>query len=247
MKLLIVFSGDEIFGSIAKRLAHSICAAHDVDIAHEVVCHSAYKVIKQRVSRSGAIKGCSQFLFKVVDFYFLRRKVRKLARRTMGDISAFKIPSLNSFVARNFIKKNKYDVVIGIATSIVKEEALSTPRYGFLNIHPGILPMYRGAGNFWAVINDDFENIGCTVHWMTPVIDEGKVLLIKKIDEHFDDIWDMNYRAMCVGADALAVHINNGSLFETEVSLDGSRSNYFTWNDISEYLIFRKKLSMRNS
>ena len=247
MKILIVYSGDEIFCSLAKRLSDKISKIHSVDIAREVVHHSAYAVLGQRVRRAGLIRGGSQFIFKVFDVLFLRGKVRRTAKLSLGDFSTFDIPTLNSPGARDFVQTKGYDFVVAIATSIVKESALASPRYGYLNLHPGILPMYRGIGNFWAVMNEDFENIGCTVHWMTSAIDKGKVVLIRSLNDRFIDLWDMNYRAMCSGVDALAELINNGSLLDAEVVVDDRNAEYYSWNGFWEYLVFRSKILARNS
>ena len=247
MKILIVYSGDEIFLSLAKRLSDKISRNHSVDIAHEVVYYSAYAVLRQRIRRAGLIRGCSQFIFKIIDVLVLRREVRRAAKLSLGDFSTFDIPSLNSTEAKDFVHGYGYDIVVAIATSIVKEAALAIPRYGYLNLHPGILPMYRGIGNFWAVMNEDFENIGCTVHWMTPVIDKGKVVLIRSLDDGFTDLWDMNYRAMCSGVDALAELINNNSLLDAEIIVDDRNAKYYSWNGFWEYLMFRSKILARNS
>lgn len=247
MKILIVYSGDEIFCSLAKQLSDKISKIHTVDIVCELVHHSAYGVLKQRVRRAGLVRGGSQFVFKIFDVLFLREKARRTAKLLLGDFSVFDIPSLNSTEARNFVQAKGYDFVVAIATSILQKDTLAIPRYGYLNIHPGILPMYRGIGNFWAVMNEDFENIGCTVHWMTPAIDKGKVALIRSLDERFTDLWDMNYRAMGLGVDALAELINNGLLLDAEVVVDDRKAKYYSWNGLWEYFVFRSKILARNS
>lgn len=46
---------------------------------------------------------------------------------------------------------------------------------GVLNVHPGILPKYRGASCVeWAIYND--ERVGNTAHFMTEGYDEGPVI-----------------------------------------------------------------------
>lgn len=246
MKILIVYSGGGIFCSLAKILSDKISKNHSVDVFHEFVHHSVFDVLRQRIRRAGIVKGTSQFIFKVYDLLFLRSNVRKKADLLLNGFFASKIPSLNSIEAREIIKSKDYDVVIAIATSILKEETLCIPRLGFINIHPGVLPQYRGVGNFWAVINKDYENVGCTVHWMTPAIDKGKIILVTKMNQNYTGLWDMNYRAMSAGIDGLAEIINNGSLLEAEVVIDSSMSGYYSWSGIVDFINFQKRCSERN-
>lgn len=56
-------------------------------------------------------------------------------------------------------------------------EVLNMPRQGVINVHPGILPKYRGSSCVeWAVIND--EKIGNTAHFMAEGYDEGPIIQI---------------------------------------------------------------------
>ena len=52
-----------------------------------------------------------------------------------------------------------------------------------MNIHAGITPAYRGVhGLYWALVNDDAEQAGVTVHLVDKGIDTGDVLYQKKIE-----------------------------------------------------------------
>lgn len=52
---------------------------------------------------------------------------------------------------------------------------LDFPKHGVINVHPGVLPKYRGACCVeWAILNDD--PIGNTAHFMTPGYDEGPII-----------------------------------------------------------------------
>ena len=49
------------------------------------------------------------------------------------------------------------------------------PRHGILNVHPGLLPRYRGPNPLgWAIRNGDRE-VGLTVHRMTSKLDAGPI------------------------------------------------------------------------
>jgi folate-dependent phosphoribosylglycinamide formyltransferase PurN len=47
----------------------------------------------------------------------------------------------------------------------------------FVNIHVGITPKYRGVhGTYWALVNNDVENSGVTVHFVDEGIDTGNII-----------------------------------------------------------------------
>ena len=57
----------------------------------------------------------------------------------------------------------------------IPDDALAVPRHGILNIHPSLLPRYRGPNPLgWAIRNGDPE-IGITVHRMTSEMDSGPI------------------------------------------------------------------------
>jgi methionyl-tRNA formyltransferase len=65
---------------------------------------------------------------------------------------------------------------------ILREEAISIPPRGVLNLHSGLLPQYRGViATFRALLNGDDE-IGCTLHWIdSPSIDAGAIIEMPRV------------------------------------------------------------------
>jgi methionyl-tRNA formyltransferase len=68
---------------------------------------------------------------------------------------------------------------VGVCCSFparIPDSALAVPRYGIVNVHPGLLPRYGGPNPMgWALRNGDPE-MGMTVHRMTSEIDAGPIL-----------------------------------------------------------------------
>jgi len=50
-----------------------------------------------------------------------------------------------------------------------------------LNIHPSLLPKYRGLDTHARVINNKEKYSGCTVHYVNSKLDAGKIILQKKV------------------------------------------------------------------
>ena len=50
-----------------------------------------------------------------------------------------------------------------------------------LNIHPSLLPKYKGLNTHERVIKNNENYSGCTVHFVSSKLDSGKIILQKKI------------------------------------------------------------------
>jgi len=65
---------------------------------------------------------------------------------------------------------------------IIPQEILDIPKLGSLNVHPSLLPKYRGASPIETVILEDNKNTGVTIILMDEKMDHGPILLQKEID-----------------------------------------------------------------
>lgn len=59
---------------------------------------------------------------------------------------------------------------------IIPDEILSTPRHGSINVHPSLLPKYRGASPIEYQVLADEKNIGVTIMLMDAEMDHGPIL-----------------------------------------------------------------------
>jgi phosphoribosylglycinamide formyltransferase-1 len=50
-----------------------------------------------------------------------------------------------------------------------------------INIHPSLLPKYKGLNTHTRAINNKDKFAGCTVHYVTAKLDSGKIILQQKI------------------------------------------------------------------
>ena len=48
-----------------------------------------------------------------------------------------------------------------------------------INIHPSLLPKFKGLNTFEKVLQNKEKKTGCTVHFVTEKLDEGKIILKK--------------------------------------------------------------------
>ena len=50
-----------------------------------------------------------------------------------------------------------------------------------INIHPSLLPKFKGLNTHKRVLKSKEKYSGCTVHFISPVLDSGKIILQKKV------------------------------------------------------------------
>ena len=64
---------------------------------------------------------------------------------------------------------------------VLSENFIKTFGHKIINIHPSLLPKYKGLNTHKRVIESKEKYSGCTVHFVTPKLDSGKIILQKKI------------------------------------------------------------------
>ena len=69
--------------------------------------------------------------------------------------------------------------LLGWQIPIITDESYEKGK--ILNIHPSLLPKYKGLNTHTKAINNKDKFAGCTVHYVTENLDSGKIILQKKI------------------------------------------------------------------
>ena len=64
---------------------------------------------------------------------------------------------------------------------ILSKKIINTYKNKILNIHPSLLPKYKGLNTHKRVIKNKEKFTGCTVHLVNSKLDEGKIILQKKV------------------------------------------------------------------
>lgn len=119
-------------------------------------------------------------------------------------------------------------IVLAAFGQILLEDIIESPPMGCLNVHPSLLPEYRGAAPInWALINGE-EKTGVTIMMMDQGVDTGDILLQEEIDIAADEIFDnLHDRLSLLGAKLLleAVKGVSGGSIERRPQ-DSSRATY---------------------
>lgn len=80
------------------------------------------------------------------------------------------------------LKKYQADIFVVVAYGkLIPRSVFTLPPLGTINLHPSLLPLYRGAAPVeWAIINGEKET-GVTVQMINEKLDAGDIVLQKKI------------------------------------------------------------------
>ncbi len=128
------------------------------------------------------------------------------------------VPHINHPDVVAVADKHQPDIIAVFGTSLIRGDLLSKGRLGIVNLHGGLSPHYRGADcTFWALHNQQPEQVGCTLHYIDPGIDSGDLIAHVSPEVHEDDNeLTLFWRAVRDSADAYAEFIEragNGEAF----------------------------------
>ena len=80
------------------------------------------------------------------------------------------------------LKKNKIHIVcLAGFMKILSKSFIKNFKGKILNIHPSLLPEYKGLNTHQRVLDKKEKYSGCTVHYVTSKLDSGKIILQKQI------------------------------------------------------------------
>ena len=92
----------------------------------------------------------------------------------------------NKFISERSVllelKNNKIDLIcLAGFMKIISKNFIKNFNGKILNIHPSLLPKYKGLNTHQRAINNNEKFSGCTVHYVSAKLDSGKIILQKKV------------------------------------------------------------------
>ncbi len=80
------------------------------------------------------------------------------------------------------IKKKKIKIIcLAGFMRVLSKDFLKSFKGKILNIHPSLLPKYKGLNTHHRAISNNEKYSGCTVHFVNSKLDSGKIILQKKV------------------------------------------------------------------
>ena len=81
-----------------------------------------------------------------------------------------------------YLQKNQiYLICLAGFMKILSKNFISKFKGKILNIHPSLLPKYKGLNTHQRAIENKEKYSGCTVHFVNSRLDSGKIILQKKV------------------------------------------------------------------
>jgi methionyl-tRNA formyltransferase len=118
---------------------------------------------------------------------------------------------INSQESIKQIKEWDPDILISLKfNQILKKDVISLPKVAAINLHPGILPGYRGIWtDFWKLYRDEKVS-GVTIHHINEKIDEGEILDLHKFPIDKDETkFSLSLKAAHHGVKRLLIVLSN--------------------------------------
>ena len=78
-------------------------------------------------------------------------------------------------------KKNIKLICLAGFMKVLSDKFIKDFKYKILNIHPSLLPKYKGLNVHKRVLKNKEKFSGCTIHFVTNKLDSGKIILQKRI------------------------------------------------------------------
>ena len=99
-----------------------------------------------------------------IPFIFINTKFRNYENKILINLKRYKISFIclagyMKIISNNLIKKYPQKII---------------------NIHPSLLPKFRGLNTFARMIKNNEKNAGCTVHYVNEKLDDGNTIVQKK-------------------------------------------------------------------
>ena len=80
------------------------------------------------------------------------------------------------------LKKNQIDLIcLAGFMKILRKNFIKKFNGKILNIHPSLLPKYKGLNTHQRALDNNEKYSGCTVHFVNSKLDSGKIILQKKV------------------------------------------------------------------
>ena len=122
--------------------------------------------IKMIISNNAKSKGLA-----FGKIYRIRKKVFNFNKQTKTEKEILEL-----------LKKRKINLIcLAGFMRILSKNFIQSFKGQILNIHPSLLPKYKGLNTHERAITNKDRYSGCTVHFVTAKLDSGKIIIQKKV------------------------------------------------------------------
>lgn len=98
-----------------------------------------------------------------IPYFFINTKIKNYENKILINLKNYKI---------NFICLAGY-------MKIISNKIIKNFKKKIINIHPSILPKYKGLNTYARMLKNKEVKAGCTVHYVNEKLDNGKIIIKK--------------------------------------------------------------------
>ena len=120
-------------------------------------------LVISNINNAKGLKYADQFNIKkkIFNFHDIKNTEKKILSLLKKEkINFICVAGFMRILSKNFIKRYNGKII---------------------NIHPSLLPKYKGLNTHYRAIENKDKFAGCTVHYVTEKLDSGKIIMQKKI------------------------------------------------------------------
>jgi len=156
------------------------------------------------------------------------------------------VNSVNDGLVAQLVDKHSVECVVLNICLLVDQAQIDRIGKPIVNIHNGITPRYRGSGNVFAMVEDNFDVVGVTLHRVDAGIDTGDLLSA----EFFNPIQEkipfakIDETAFLKGVDLAIDFVRNGRT-ERPASLHGLIDRFYPFPGFSDWWRARRAYERR--
>ncbi len=136
-------------------------------------------------------------------YKLMESPVKRIALKHNLKVLQPENPNANEFVE----ELKKYEPDLGIIVSygwILKDGMLKVPKFGYFNVHPSLLPKYRGPEPIRRALENGERRTGITIFKIDEGIDSGKIAKMVEVEiGERENYGELSERLMKIGAELL--------------------------------------------
>jgi methionyl-tRNA formyltransferase len=139
----------------------------------------------------------------------------------MENITCHLGKRINSKDVIESLKHESPDLIfVASFNQIISTEVIDIPELGIINLHPSLLPKYRGPYPDQAVLLNNETETGISIHYITEMLDSGNILLQKKFEISTDEDYSSMKKKIAVFSEEMVPEVI--SLFRNGMKPEGT-------------------------
>lgn len=247
-------------GNDRSRFAHELAKRQGVSLELVVVQKPRRKALSKRLKKFSRYNPWKMFVELWYGFLLrLNPQVRNRLKYFTPELTrefvepyekTMEVDSVNDDDVYETLREISPDLLVVWGNTILEQRILKTAKRS-INLHFGLCPFYRGAlANQCAVISDDLDRLGATVHYINGKADAGEILLTVSADRNLPPqelFKDLHSKALEQFLDIVHKLANNEQLPAQSQDIRDSKNFLLKhWTPSVRYKLGRKIINWEN-